>query len=371
VSVPADDWDAEAAPVPARPRIPGFAPDPDALGELVHALEGATAPAIVVGSAVDQDGAVDDVVALAERLRAGVYAAPMAGRCSFPEDHPLFLGFLAPERIGIAETLARHDLAVVLGAPAFTYHVYRGEPATALPPLFLVSDDEQVLARAPHGTGIRATAGLATRRLLAEVGAPGRQAPQPWARPPRPADTAPVSGGYVYSVLAELLPDDAIVVEEAPSHRNALHAHLPIRSRDTGFLAGASGTLGYALPAAVGVGLARPDRPVVCVVGDGSSMYGIQALWTAAVEQVPVTFLVLDNAQYAAVRILGQAIGGEKLPGVDLGGIDFGALASSMGCSTYHAERPDELEPALTAALADERPSVLHVRVDPTPESIY
>ncbi|PXY31005.1 benzoylformate decarboxylase [Prauserella muralis] len=371
LSVPADDWDAEARPVRARPRVPGFAADPDALAELAAALERSTAPAFVVGAAVDQDGVVEELVSLAERSRAGVYASPMSGRCSFPEDHPLFLGFLTPERIALADTLAAHDLVVVIGAPAFTYHVYRGEPERELPPTFVVSDDEQVLARAPHGTGVRATPALAVRQLADAVGDTTRAAPAPLARPARPPETTPVSGGYVYSVLAELLPDDAIVVEEAPSHRNVLHDHLPISSRDTGFLAAASGSLGWALPAAIGAGLARPRRKVVSVLGDGSSMYSIQALWTAATEQVPVTFVVLDNTQYAAVRILGEAIGGEKLPGVDLGGIDFAALASGMGCATYHAEQPGELKAALSASLADPRPSVVHVRVDPAPEKIY
>ncbi|ASR38230.1 benzoylformate decarboxylase [Prauserella marina] len=371
VSVPADDWDVETAPITARPRIPGFAADPDVLAELVSAIDAAVAPAIVVGSAVDQDGVVDEVIALAERTRAAVYESPMSSRCSFPEDHPSFLGFLVPERIALSETLSSHDLVIVLGAPAFTYHVYRGEAETALPPMYVVSDDEQVLARAPQGIGVRATVGLAVRALVERAGAVTRPSPRALVRPPQPAESTPVSGSYVYSVLAEMLPDDAVVVEEAPSHRNALHDHLPIRSCDMGFLAGASGTLGYALPAAIGVGIARPERKVVAVLGDGSSMYSIQALWTAVTEQVPVTFVVLDNSQYAAVRILGEAMGGAKLPGVDLGGIDFVALANGMGCATYQAEQPAELKAAFAAAFADLRPNLVHVRVDPSPEKIY
>lgn len=166
VSVPADDWDAEAgSPVAARPAIPGFAPDPAALAALAEALHGSARPGIVAGPGVDADGAVDDLVALAERVGAGVWAAPVSPRCSFPEDHPLFLGFLDAEKRATAAALARHDLVVVIGAPAFTYHVYRGEPEVPLPPLFVVSDDEQVLARADTGPGIRATPRLALQAL--------------------------------------------------------------------------------------------------------------------------------------------------------------------------------------------------------------
>ncbi len=99
-------------------------------------------------------------------------------------------------------------------------------------------------------------------------------------------------------------------------------------------------------------------------------MYSIQALWTAAREHLPVTFVILDNAQYAAVDILAGPENG-KMPGVELGGIDFGALATGMGCATHRVEHPHELKPALTAALADDRPTVVHVRVDPNPPDLY
>ena len=372
VSVPSDDWDAPATrPVAARPRIRGYAPDPDALAELAAALDASERPAIVVGPAVDADGAVPDLVDLVERTAAGVWVGPMSSRCSFPEDHPQFLGFLQPERGATAEALQGHDLVVVLGAPAFTYHVYRGESTVPLPPLFLVSDDEQVLARASEGTGIRATLGLAVRALAGAVGTTTRKPPATPPRAPRPAETAPMSPGYVYATIAEALPDNGIVVEETPSHRNALHDHLPIRATETGFLTVASGTLGYGLPAAVGAAIARPERRVVAVIGDGSSMYGIQALWTAAREHVPVTFVIMDNSQYAAVRILGEAVGGAKLPGVELGSIDFVALAGSLGCAARRVEHPAELKGALAAAFADDRPNLLHVPVDPDPQVLY
>ncbi|MBB4687962.1 benzoylformate decarboxylase [Amycolatopsis jiangsuensis] len=372
VSVPVDDWDAEATmPLPAGHRVPGFAPDPDALAELVTALDEARRPALVVGASVDQDGAVPDVVALAEKLGAGVWAAPMSARCSFPEDHELFLGFLQPERIAVAEALRDHDLVVVLGAPAFTYHVYRGEPDRALPPLYLVSDDEQVLARAGEGTGIRSTPGHAVRALTERVAVGERTATGRPAPADAPAETTPISPAFAYSVVAELLPENGIVVEETPSHRNVLHEQLPITATDTGFLTVASGTLGYGLPAAVGAALGRPDRKVVAVLGDGSSMYCVQALWTAAQQHVPVTFVVLDNEQYAAVRILGETAGGRKVPGTALGGIDFTTLAQSMGCSARTVKEAAELRPALAAALAEEGPSLVHVKVDPNPQTLY
>jgi benzoylformate decarboxylase len=372
VSVPVDDWDAGAArPVAPRPRISCPYPDPDALAGLVAALDGSARPGIVAGPAVDADGAVPELVALAERTVAGVWASGVSARCSFPENHRLFRGFLQPERGATAAALAEHDVVLVLGAPAFTYHVYRGEFDLALPPLFLVSDDEQVLARAAVGTGIRATAGLAIRALTERVRRSDRRPPPALTRPPRPIETDPMSAGYVFATIAELLPHNAIVVEETPSHRNLMHDHLAITATDTGFLTTASGALGYGLPAAVGAALARPDRRVVAVIGDGSTMYSVQALWTAARERLPVTVVVLDNSQYAAVRILGAAAGGENIPGVDLGGLDFVALAGGMGCAARLVSHPAELKEALSAALADDRPNLLHVRVDQNAPTMY
>ncbi|MFJ7211962.1 benzoylformate decarboxylase [Amycolatopsis sp. NPDC098790] len=371
VSVPADDWTATTErPIVSRPRIRGFAPDPEAIDELVAALETSERPAVVVGGAVDQDFAVVETVALAERLNAAVYVAPMSFRCSFPEDHPLFQGFLDPERGAVSDKLAGHDLVLVLGAPAFTYHVDRGRGEAPLPPLFILSDDEQVLARAFEGTGIRSTPKLGIRALLNVVDRSTRPAPAPLARPAKPAADE-LSAEFVFSTLADLVPDNAILVEETPSHRGILHDHLPIKSTDTGFLTMASGTLGYGVPGVVGAALARPDRPVVGVVGDGSSMYGIQALWTAARQELPVTIVIMDNTEYAAVRILGETIGGEKLPGTELGGIDFAALASSMGCQGVTISEPSGLVPGLTAALADPRPTLVHIKVAASERTLY
>lgn len=364
LSIPADDWDEPASPVPARSRVPGFGPDPAALRDLAAALQASERPAIVVGPAVDADGAVETMVTLAERTRAAVWASPMSARSSFPEDHPLFAGFLQPERQAITAALAGYDLVVVLGAPAFTYHVYRGPSEQPLPPSFVVSDDPDVLARASEGQGVRSTARLAIEQLLEALRPATRPAPPARTRPPAPAPTTPITVAYVYATLSELLDADAVVVEEAPTSRSAMHDHLPIRShRGGGFYTVASGALGYGMPAAVGIALAQPDRRVVAVIGDGSSMYGIQALWTAAQEHADVTFVILDNSEYAAVRVLADAQSASKLPGIELGAIDFSSVAGGLGCTAHRVDDPDALKPTLVQAMSESGPSLVHVVV--------
>lgn len=367
VSVPADDWDVETDPVAVRPALPGFAADPDALTALAAALRASERPAIVVGPAVDAAGAVPDVVTLAERTGAGVWASQMTWRCSFPEDHPLFQGFLPPHEAATADALSGHDLVVVLGAPVFTYHVFRGRATAELPALYLIHDDPHVLARASHGTGIRATPRLGIRALLDAVGGEAKPVPAAAPRPPRPRATTPVSAAYLFAELADHVPDNVILVEEAPSHQLLRRDFMPLHGSDLAFLGSGAGVLGYGLPAAVGAALARPDRRVVAVLGDGSSMYGIQGLWTAAREHLPVTFVILDNASYAAVGILA----GTKMPGIELGGIDFASVARGLGVTAHVVETPEELRAGLSAALAADGPTLLHVKVDPDPQQLY
>lgn len=369
VSVPDDDWESEAAASQARPDVSQMWPSPAAVAELADALDGSERPGLVVGPGVDADAAVPEVVQLAEQLRAGVWASPHCWRSSFPEDHAQFLGFLPPEKRGIHEALTGHDLVVVLGAPAFVYHVYRGETDVPLPPLYLVSDDEQVLARAREATAIRSGPGVAVQALIELTKAADRTWPVERAVPPPPKETAPISAAWLFASLAEVLPADTLLVEEIPSHAPVRRQFLPVRRAGNGLLSTGGGTLGYGLPAAVGAAIAAPDRPVVAVLGDGSSMYGIQALWTAARERLPITFVVVDNAEYAAVQILAES--DEKLPGIELGGLDFTALATGMGCRGYRVERPRDLKAALTAALKETGPTVVHVPVDPAPQPLY
>src|SRR5262249_12020497 len=161
--------------------------------------------------AVDLEGAVPDMVTLAERIQAGVWVSPMSSRCSFPEDHPLFQGFLNPEERSIAAALGRYDLVLVFGAPVFTHHVFRGAAEPSLPELFVLSDDDELLARVRHGTGIRTTLRPALRQLSELVAEIDRPAPQPLARPQIALDGPVVSAEKVFAMLSEMLPDNVIV----------------------------------------------------------------------------------------------------------------------------------------------------------------
>lgn len=369
VSIPSDDWDVQTLPVDAREVSRHMRADPDLLARIAEALDGAHSPAFVVGAAVDRDEAWKEAVQLAERHNARVYVAPMSGRCSFPEDHPLWGGFLPPMRERIVERLAGHDLVFALGAPAFTYHVPgHGPHLPEATELVQLTDDPQVAAWAPTGTSVVGSIRLGLLDLL-ECSTPrDRPAPPAHVRPPRMAEPAPgerLPVAWVLQTLADVRARDSIVVEEAPSTRPVMHGHLPIFESET-FYTMCSGGLGYGLPAAVGVALGKPGARVIALIGDGSAMYAIQALWSAAQLALPVTVLILKNRRYAALYEFARIFGyrpDERVPGTDLPDLDFVALAGAQGMKGLRVDTAEQLRPALHQALQSTAPMLVEIEV--------
>ena len=371
VSIPEDDWDRDAEPIDARPVAGDFVGDDATLRTVAEGLRTSTRPALVVGPAVDRDGAWDVTVELAERSGALVWASPLSSRCSFPEDHPAFAGFLTPQRSTLARQLAGHDLVLVLGAPVFTYHVHADGPFLADgTTLYQLVDDPKAAAMAPVGVAVLTTLRAGVSALLDHLG-PERRAPAVGReRPATPPASDPISGAFLMHTVARLMPADAVIVEEAPSHRNEMHDHLPIRTSGA-FYCTASGGLGFALPAAVGVALGDPARRVICLLGDGSSLYSIQALWTAAQHDLAIAFVILNNRGYVALKALGQDMDVDKPPGVDLPGLGFAELAAGFGCAARTVTRADGLDPALRWALDTPRPTLIDVSMEAAVPRLY
>ena len=168
----------------------------------------------------------------------------------------------------------------------------------------------------------------------------------------------------MHSALREVLPEDAIVVLESPSSTLALRNQLRL-SRPGSYYFSAGGGLGFGLAAAVGVQLAEPSRPVVCVLGEGSAQYAITAFWSAVAYAAPVTFLVLRNEEYAILKWFAEVEGVSGAPGLDLPGLDVAAVAEGYGVTAHRARDRDEVAAALSAALASSRPELVEVPVAP------
>ena len=374
VIVPMDDW---TAPGPEPHEILGPATllrsagaDPESVDALADLLASADSPAIVVGAGADGGAGWAALVALAERLGCPVFQEPFGGQAGFPQDHPRFAGHLPARRARLREVLSSHDTLLVVGAGAFRQYPYDAgplvEPGTRVA---VVTQDPAEAHRSPVELAVLGDPAAICAALAEAVDArpspaePARERP---ATPPPPGPGEPMLAGHVLAALAERLPHDAILLEETPSSRPELHARIPA-TEPVGFIS-AMGMLGFALPAAIGVRIARQDRPVLTVVGDGSSLYQITALWSAAAYGVGVLFVVLVNGGYAIMDRLAERNGADG-PWPQLDAIDIGAMARAQGCKTARVlDHPDLLErlEALLPTLADRtEPVLLEVMVAP------
>lgn len=363
VSIPVDDWDRPCAPVEPRQVSTAVRGDPALLDAVATELSSAERPAFVIGASVGRDDAWDEVIALAERHQAKVWVSPMSSRNGFPENHRLFAGFLASDRAKIVASLGGHDLILVLGAPAFTYHVEGVGPH--VPPgakLFQLVDDPSIASWTPVGVSVVTSLKLGIQDLLGGPAPRPRAAPDRLVRPPR-LSGASLTDRYLVQQIATLRPPGSIIVEEAPSTRTPMQDYLPIVARDT-FYTCASGGLGHGLPAAVGIALGRRGEKVISLLGDGSSMYSIQGLWTAAQLKLPITFVIVNNRRYEALLQFGRHFGLPQTVGTTLNGIDFCGLAVSQGCKAVRVESSASLDDVLRTAFAASEPTLVEVIVE-------
>jgi benzoylformate decarboxylase len=371
VSVPIDDWARPTQPVAARKVSRELGPDTAAMKVLVAALSESKRPALVVGPGVDRAEAVDLMVKVAEKAKAAVWASPFSARCSFPERHPQFAGFLHASPGQLSDALRDHDLVVAIGAPVFTFHVEGHaaifDGATAI---FQITDDPAAAAVTPVGTSIIATMKPALSMLLELLPETARTVPAGRALLPAPSAGDPIPVEFLLHALFDAMPADAVLVEEAPSHRPAMQKFMPMRGQDS-FYTMASGGLGYSLPAAVGIALGRPGCRTVCLIGDGSAMYSIQALWTAAQRKLPLTVVVLNNSGYGAMRSFSQVMQVRNVPGLELPDIDFVKIAEGMGCNAVRVSKSADLAVALKRGLAHHGVSLIEVMVDSAVPLLY
>ncbi|MEA2470496.1 MAG: benzoylformate decarboxylase [Thermoleophilaceae bacterium] len=369
VSVPMDDWDKEVdsdAVAHQTTRTVDGRAAADVSG-LAERLARATNPVLIAGPDIDASGAWDVAVALAEKQRLPVWAtpAPGGGRVGFPENHPLFQGILPPAIGPVSEVLQGHDLVLVVGSSVFPY--YPNIPGPLLPngaALVAITSDPDEAARAPMGDAVVADVASTLSALVDAVDASDRGAPPQRPEPEAVEETDPMSASTAVRALASVFPEDGIVVLESPSATPALRNQLRL-SKPGSYYFGAGGGLGFGLAAAIGVQLAQPERPVVCVLGEGSAQYAITGFWTAAAYRVPVTFLVLRNEEYAILKWFGMLENVEGAPGLDLPALDVSAVASAYGVPSKRVSGREELTEALRTAIGSGGPELVEVHVAP------
>lgn len=366
VSIPmdllTDDVDVE---VPTRSALAPLGPA-TGLDQAAWILAGAHSPAIVAGDGVGRDGAVAQVVNLAERLNATVYHQPMHDRVNFPFTHPLHGGMLAPRNAAVREALTGHDVVLVVGCHAFSPHHYTPGPAIPEQTRVVQLDDDPAELGRNFAVELGLTGGIraSLTELVSQVGRhahPVRATKPPAEAPVIPSSRAPLDPAAAARAIADGLPADAVVVDEAITVGVLLRPLLRL-TRPNSFVHTVGGGLGWGIGAAVGTRMARPDRPVVAVLGDGCALFGLQGLWSAAHYRVPVLFCVMNNGEYRTLKdTLAESYGPGPHPGLDLGHMDWSKAALFFGIATHRVDSDDELREVVASAGALTAPLLVDV----------
>jgi benzoylformate decarboxylase len=382
----------------SRPDLrPG--PLPELLVRAAEVLCAAQNPTIIVGDRVSKSGALAEAVALAETLGARVYGEPQANSVAFPTDHPLFAGVLPSLSQGIRRALEPADVVLVIGLNLFQPFLYTGR--SPLPDHVSVvqidSDPWEVGKNYPVKVGVlsdpkAAMAQLtpllrrrltptqhdtAKRRLASERELRLQERRSLESRTAEDEAKEPMSALILMRELSRALPADAVVVNESVTAGGTLRAWLQLRDEKSFFQAKGGG-LGFGLPGVVGIKLALPERPVVGLIGEGSAMYAIQGLWTAAHYDLPVVFIICNNAQYRILKSGLLAFRSEpakqgKFVGMDLvhPEIDFVRLAESLGVAAERVTKSQDVGPALRQALSRHGPSLLDIPIDRSVRALF
>jgi len=373
VSVPADDWAKPVAALVSHGASRLIGPEPAMVSDFAATLNAARRVAVVYGPGVGREGMQSLATTLVERLHADAWASPMISRDGIAGDHPNFAGFLPAVPDRLADLLHGYDCVLVVGGPAFLFHVAGNLDAVgALRNVLQITDDASSATASPFARSLVASLSLALPALIEQIAArpeaPANEAQrarlaaraQGVAQARAAAQDSVLTVDVIMSILSDGVPHDAMFVEEIPSSKESMYRILPLRASQR-FYAMASGGLGFGLPAAIGVALASPGRRVVALIGDGSAMYSIQGLWTAVQENVDVTYVIFNNKGYGAMQRFRRMMQLGKVPGIDLPGIEFTVIAKGLGCPASTARTPDELRQALQQALKQSGPALIEV----------
>ncbi len=375
----------------------GFSTRIDALGcpskrtqaVLVEAMLNSKAPLIIAGRELAEQGAFAEAQAFAELIGAPVYHEPIPYNTRYPSTHAAFMGDLSRNQAKVRELLGKHDLLIVLGGDLLRMSAFsQTDPMPNDLKVLHISEREWELGKNyPTHLAVRAGVKETLAELLPQITSAqthgdreeararlGRLRDTNWtvrreesrAQASAAQATTPIDPRVLAMTIADVVPSNAIVIEEAPTTAPLLANFLKVtQPRD--FFGLASGGLGFAMGGAVGAALGRRDAPVVALVGDGSAMYAIQALWTATHEQLPITYGIVNNKSYRIIteRLVAMRNCDDFL-GMDLvnPALDFVEIARGMGVTAERIADPSQLGSSLRAGIESRQPRLLEVMVD-------
>jgi benzoylformate decarboxylase len=394
LSVPMNvmDEEAEIDITPTAYTNTRVRPDPEAIERVAEVLAAAQSPLIICGDGVATSGAVPELVRLAETLGARVHAS-FCPEMPFPADHPLYAGLVnVISEPALKGQLSAADVIFAVGTPLLTLLFPLNEPP--FPPQATVIHVDlnpwEISKTWPVHHGIMADPKMALADLLAalqkhlspaheEAAQRRAQAVQTMAQLFMQAmdasaqakwDSVPIAPARMAKELSAALAPGTVLFDESITAGGHLMRHVRMSEPGTHYRA-AGGGLGPGMPNPIGIKLARPDRPVLSVIGDGAALYTIQALWTAAHHRVPVTWVIANNSSYRILKLnmleyLGEGAAGRKFVAMDLTDppLDFSRIAASFGVKGVRVEHPDQVGDAVRQAQSADEPRLVDVVID-------
>ena len=390
VNVMSDETTIEAYSVNAS-FLPAPASDGD-VQRMAKLLREAQNPAIISGDDVSAFGGFDAMVRIAEQTGAAVFQEGIRVHNNFPTMHPNFQGRLPFHASAMQKVLAPFDVLLLAGGQFFEEIWFDDTP-------FFTPDTTVIqIENAAHRLGfatnvdhgivghVGETLEALANQLDAVSGADARNASLAAAHAESRAqvkkslqagwDAVPMTGARAAHELAQALPDNAVIVDESITNTNEVLNHIE-RSRPFTYFGGRGGGIGQGIAGVTGAAAAFPDQPIVCLSGDGSAMYAIQALWTAAHHDLPILFVIWANREYRVLKhnldIYRQrydAASNNPYPHMDLDGpvIDFVTVARGHGVDGQLIEDPQEIGAAVQAAIASGKPTLLEIVIAGKPD---
>jgi benzoylformate decarboxylase len=391
VALPIDVMEQETENLAANsgPLYRAGRPDAEALAEAAAMLSAAKSPVIVAGDDIARAGAGDALLALAEKLGAPVWVEGLRAQAVAPNRHPLMRGGLPLENAAIASALSPNDCVLMLGGPFFEEVWFTpGSPFPEGAKVIQVEEAAGQLAKnntlslgivagmkpalEELSAAVKPDAGTAKARAEALAAQKEQEREAQQSRITRASSRRPMAMSVMVDALAQGLPHDAIFMEEAITAN--LDFAKSVNIAGTGhYFSGRGGGIGQGLAGAIGVSVGNPGKRVVCVSGDGSAMYSIQALWTAAHHNLPITFVILCNQEYRVLKHnidvyrgkfdvqLNRGYTHMDLEGPDLGFLD---LAKGMGLSAEQVTEPDALIAAVKRAQGADGPVLIQAMIE-------
>jgi len=368
------DGEAEMNIIPSTQVYDAGGPDPDGIAQAADLLTGSERGIMLIGDRVGEADAVQEAVEIAELLGLPVYQAP-GGNVGFPTTHPQFMGALALRRFSdlfYFTDVQLQESTKLIHIDSRPGAVGRSEPTNigilASPKLALPTLSKAIAAGLTDSQKIAIDdrrAAVADARK-AERTAYEAGVAELW-------DNDLMTPARMMSALADALPDDAVVLDDSVSSKQALRHY--IQGQNPGdLIGGRGGAIGWGIGATMGAKCANPDRPVIGIIGDGSSMMTIQGLWTAANENIPCVFVICNNGMYRVLKVNMDIYKKDVLQEEEAGSsylymdfptpFDVAAIANSMGVHGERITKPEEIKPALDRALASGKPALLDMVID-------